>query len=217
MSYQLSEMARKLSNLARVGTVEHVDYAKAVAKVRFGAIVTHWLHWLADRAGNDRSWWAPEVGEQVLVIAPDGNLTQGIILLSLYQQASPQPAASPDVRRITFKDGAVLEYDRASHKLKATVPGDVEINATGTIQATAGAKITLSAPLVELDAQQIRLIGPVESGGRDGAAFPLKLNGPIEHVGGNYVNEENDVLVQGISSAHHTHECPHGGQTGEPR
>ncbi|MEZ6854196.1 phage baseplate assembly protein V [Halodesulfovibrio aestuarii] len=225
MSQHLSELYRFLAGLIRFGTVVEADYSIARVRVDCGGVVSNWLPWIAERAGNDRSWHALEVGEQVAVLSPGGETAQGIVLGSIYQAAHPAPANSVDVRRYEFKDGAVIEYDRAKHKLYADIPGDAEIvaaksitaNAGTTVDAEAKERITLKAPLLEFEGGLIRLIGPIESGGRGGETHPMKINGPMEHTGGNYVNPDNDVVANGISLSGHHHVCPTCGETGAPK
>ena len=33
---------------------------------------------------------------------------------------------------------------------------------------------------------------------------------------GTFRLENGDIIVEGVSFLHHVHDCPHGGQTGEP-
>lgn len=210
MSFPLSELMRKVANLVRVGTVETVDYPKAVARVRFGDIVTHWLPWTVERAGNDRTWWAPEPGEQVVVVSPDGDLSQGVISGSLYRAAHSAPAESVDVARVVYSDGCVIEYDRAAHKLTANVPGDVDVTASGNVEVTAGEKIEATAPRITLNGV-IFLNGPVTQGGGSNGG-DARLNGKL-HVAQD-VTTDADVTA-GVSLNNHTHGCPDGG-TGSP-
>lgn len=110
---RLAELERRVANLVRVGTVAQADYATARVRVAIGANLTGWLPFTAERAGGDRAWWAPEAGEQVVVVSPGGDLAQGIVQKSLYSDAAPAPAASADIRRQVFGDGLVIEHDRA--------------------------------------------------------------------------------------------------------
>lgn len=239
MSFQQAELERRLAGLIRWGTVHSVDYPAARCRLECGTMITDWLPWCTMRASNDRSWWAPEVGEQGAVLSPSGESAMGFVIFGFYQSAHPAPANSPDIHRNTYSDGARIEYDRANHVLTAYVPGKAQIraddsiwadagtsitatagtsitaNAGTTVDAAAGQRITLAAPLIELEGN-IKLIGPVTSGGRGGEAHSMTIQGPIEHTKGNYVNPNHDVLVQGISSATHTHQCPHGGDTSGP-
>jgi len=68
------------------------------------------------------SWHAPEVGEQVVVLSPSGELNQGVVLAGLFQTAHPHPVNTPEKQHILYKDGAVIEYDRELHHLKAILP-----------------------------------------------------------------------------------------------
>ena len=39
----------------------------------------------------------------------------------------------------------------------------------------------------------------------------------IHILQGTFRLENGDIIVEGVSFLHHVHDCPHGGQTGEPR
>ncbi|WP_051145189.1 phage baseplate assembly protein V [Thiomicrorhabdus sp. Kp2] len=138
----LEDLARRLSNLVRMGTIESADYNAAKVKVKYGKdsqggdLVTGWLRWIADRAGDDRDWDAPEVGEQVMVISPNGDMRLGVVFPAIYQDAHAAPANSKDVHRRVYKDGAVIEYNRATHCLSATLPsgGTTELTSPGGVQ-----------------------------------------------------------------------------------
>lgn len=114
--FRLTEVERKLNNLVRAGTVAEADYAAAKVRVTIGPITTGWLPWLTARAGADRSWWAPEVGEQVVLLAPAGELAQAWVLPAGFSDMAPAPAASADVMRAVFGDGLVIEHDRAARR-----------------------------------------------------------------------------------------------------
>ena len=73
------EIVRRLENVVRLGTVAEVRYeTPARCRIKTGDLVTDWLPWTTARAGGDRSWWAPEVGEQVIVLSPGGNTGAGV-------------------------------------------------------------------------------------------------------------------------------------------
>lgn len=133
MSYELAEIERRLANLIRLGTVEQADYDKARVRVRCGELLTGWLPWLTARAGNDRSWWAPEVDEQVMVFSPSGDIAQGVVLAAIYQQRHPANGKDPDLCRVDFEDGASVEYNRQSHEMTIHSKGELFIRADGDI------------------------------------------------------------------------------------
>ena len=67
MSREIAESERTRANLIQVGTVQALDLPKARARVLLAGVNSAWLPWLATRAGGDRTWNPPTVGEQVLV------------------------------------------------------------------------------------------------------------------------------------------------------
>lgn len=143
--FNMNELARRLANLIRLGSIKEADYANATARVEIGDLVTDWLPWITARSGGDISWWAPEVAEQVIILSPSGDLSQGVILPAIYQSSSPPPENNADVFTVVFKDGTKITYDRATHKLNADVKGDIEIKAEKNIKCEAGEKIEAKA------------------------------------------------------------------------
>ncbi len=134
VEYRLAELERRLDTLIRYGTVETADYKAARVKVRSGDLLTGWIPWLTRRASNDADWWAPEDGEQVLLLSPCGDPAQAVALPALYQSAYPAPESAETKRRIIFRDGGFAEYDRASGALTVSAEGLVRIIGKGTVE-----------------------------------------------------------------------------------
>lgn len=126
----IGELDRRLANIVRVGTIAALDEAKAHATVDLGDLVTDWLPFAQVRAGANRSWEAPEPGEQVLLFSPSGDLACGYIMGSVPQDAFPAPANSKDHSRYEWKDGAFQDYDRAGHHYVLDIPeaGDITLH-----------------------------------------------------------------------------------------
>lgn len=78
-----------IHNLMIWGRVVATEYETdpGLVKVKLGTEEeTHdtiFLPWLRRRGGKDWEWWAPEVGGQVLILAPSGNVNRGVIIGSL--------------------------------------------------------------------------------------------------------------------------------------
>ncbi|MEM7269515.1 MAG: phage baseplate assembly protein V [Pseudomonadota bacterium] len=160
----VEELARRLDNLVRIGSITDPDYAAATARVSIGGVETAQLPFMTTRAGPDRTWWAPETGEQVIVMAPSGDPEQGFILPgAIYQDAHPAPDQDSRVHRVIYDDGADIAYDRAAHRLTVTLPAGAEIDVT----ATGG--VTINGDLV--------VTGDVTADGPDGVSL-------IDHVHG---------------------------------
>lgn len=112
----MNDIERRVANVVHFGTVEAADYARARIRVRVGPNVTTWVPWTTSRAGGDRSWHPPEIGEQVVLAAPCGDLNQAVVLGSVYQAKHSAPADKPTVAKTVWEDGASVTYDReASH------------------------------------------------------------------------------------------------------
>jgi phage baseplate assembly protein V len=145
--FKSTELDRRLSNMIKFGTVQEADYINAKVRVKAGDILTGWLPWNTQRAGGDITWHAPEIGEQVLILSPSGELNQGLVFTSLYQALKPPPVATPDKHTHVYSDGAVVEYDRALHHLKAILPDGATTALTSSGGITIIGNITLTGTL----------------------------------------------------------------------
>ena len=126
-------MDMKMNELARVGFVVSRQPEKHRVRVEFrdtvtAKLVSGWLPVLVPRASADMAFDLPDVGDQVLCLFLGNGLEEGFVLGSMYGAQKP-PVASGDKFHRTFSDGTTLEYDRAAHKLRASVRGDVEASA----------------------------------------------------------------------------------------
>ena len=94
---QINELDRRLANIVRIGTIAEVDHGSACARVRFDeGWVSGKLPFAVSRSGaGGAGWHPPAPGEQVIVIAPDGNPEQGLIIASLYCRDHQPPDNAP--------------------------------------------------------------------------------------------------------------------------
>ena len=146
-----ADLQHRLSQLVALGTVVETDYEKARVKVTIGEWTSTWLPWITSRASNDISWWALEIGEQVLVISPSGDMAQGVVIGSIYQQQEEQQLISDiaveqrqSIHRVKYQDGTTIEYDREKHLLKADVKGDVELLVEKNVTATVTGDVAMT-------------------------------------------------------------------------
>jgi phage baseplate assembly protein V len=116
-SFEGTDSARRISNAIRYGKVAEADYEKALIRVELqdGELLSDWIPWITLRAGGDQFWWAPEVGEVMLLLAPSGELANAVALPAAFSNAN-QNGDRPTVQRQTFEDGTVIEYDRAANR-----------------------------------------------------------------------------------------------------
>lgn len=194
-----AEHDRQIGTLAMIGVIKELDETEAVARVEVDGLLTDWLPWTVARSGAGlRTWAAPEVGEQVLIVCPYGDPAQGVIVGSLYQSAHAAPASAKETVRAEFADGTVVQYDRATGELLIDVgTGKVTINCdTATVTA---------ATSVKLDSPKVECTGDVEVSGK------VTAHGDVESTGG-------DVKAGSITLKTHKHTGVQSGgsMTGTP-
>ena len=141
----IATLTRLLENLIRFGTIEAVQMQPPRVKVKSGNIITAWRPWLALRAGADREWDPPTLGEQCVLFSPSGNLAQGIVLTGLFSDLINANGDREGLHRRTYRDGAVIEYDSINKHLRATLPGTAEVTAVGNVSITTQAALTATA------------------------------------------------------------------------
>ncbi len=144
MQFKLSDLFRRIENLVREGPIVQADYNNALFRVQIGENTSGWLRCLTLRAGLNKSWHPPEVGENVLVLSPSGDYANGFILPALFTGNNLPIASDPNQHTWQFDDGAVIEYNRQSHHLKAILPGGAttELFSDGGVHFTGDLLVT---------------------------------------------------------------------------
>jgi phage baseplate assembly protein V len=115
--FVLSEMNRRLLQLIRVGVIKEVDFENAKAKVKIGKNVTGWRPWVA----LSKAWIPPVVGEQVVLLSPNGDFEQGIILPALYHTKSKAPSDNEHEMKIKLSENSYVCFDSDLEKLTVKV------------------------------------------------------------------------------------------------
>ncbi len=126
--------------LRRIGTVVARDVDGCRVRVKFedrDDVVSYWLGVLVPKTRDDKFYVMPDIGEQVVCLL-DERLEDGEVLGARYSTADAPVVADGDVFSIRFKDGTVMEYNRATHK--ATVN-----NGSGEVEITAATGVTINA------------------------------------------------------------------------
>jgi phage baseplate assembly protein V len=107
----------------RIGKIEEADYGAARVRVRLSPeIVTDWIPWAVRRAGLDQEWWAPDVGEQVIVMSPSGNASTGVVWGAIYS-SEYRAGGGPGAMVWTFRDGAAVQYNPNGHMFAVDLSG----------------------------------------------------------------------------------------------
>lgn len=210
MSQQLlNELDRKLANLIRFGTIAELDEAGGFVKVDLGDVTTDWLKWAEGRAGpGQRTWATPEVGEQVVVMSPSGELSQGVVGQSINQDAFPHPANMKTNGRQEFSDGAFIQYDRAGHHYHVDVPagGSITLRIGGTTLVMKDGETTLTTPKLLVDSPDSTFTGAVTVQGLltyQAGMAGSGGSGATAAIQGNVVVTDGDVKADSISLKNH--------------
>ena len=201
--YELGELQRATAGIVRFGTISELDVANARVRVKTGGLETDWLPWVTARAGATRTWSAPRVGEQVVVLAESGNPSQGAVIPSIYQDNHPAPANSQDIEATVYPDGSRVEYDSASHTLTVTVgTGNVVVNCKAaavnceTAAVKASTSVTMDTPDT-ICTGNLTVAKSINMGAGGGGS--MSINGPVAFNGASLTHNGKNV---GATHAH---------------
>lgn len=206
----LSELARTVRDIIRIGVVAEVDTTLGLCRVQSGELVTDWLHWFTSRAGSSRTWWAPSVGEQVLLLSLGGELDTGFVLPGIYSDDFPSPSASPQAYHVSFSDGAVLEYEPETGALTVSGIQTADISAATSICATAPNVTVTASSKITLDTPEVVCTNKLTTG-----SLEVKKSGAMK---GNIAHSGGAFISNGVQVDTHTHGGVQtgGGNTDKP-
>lgn len=222
--------------MLKYGIITEIDAAKGLARVHFDedGIVSDWLPITVPKAMEDSFSFFPDINEHVACVM-DEHADNGVIIGSLYNSQTQPNGGNPNKWRVRFKDGTVIEYDRAAHKLYVDAQGQVEIKATGAVkvdgQSTVdviaqgavkietASTVTLKATSVTIDSPMTECTGVLKAasimtvgGGAMTSSGNITASGDIKTTGGDVENSGGIKL----GTHKHTGVQSGGSQTGTP-
>lgn len=202
-----ADIYRRIINMIRVGTVHEVRHTHPpVMRVMSGDLITGWLPWIELRAGSTATWNPPTVGEQCVILSPDGDTSAGLVLVGLYQDGRKSPSSNPNEWVVAFPDGAVVRYDHSQSHLDATGI------ATGSIKASRS--FVLECPDITLDGKvTVTDLLTYQAGlsGRDGKGNSTAITGDFAH-------KDGSLSSNGVVLDRHQHDGVQSGSSvsGDP-
>ncbi|MGN0902704.1 MAG: phage baseplate assembly protein V, partial [Succinivibrio sp.] len=122
----ISEQIRDfLTNLIRVGEITETLPSKHKVRVSFpdDGDVSHELPVICPNTQDNSDFHMPDVGEDVLCVFLPGGIEDGFVLGSFYAPEVERPTANQDERKVRFKDGTTVTYNRATHELDVVIEG----------------------------------------------------------------------------------------------
>ncbi|MBP6876563.1 MAG: phage baseplate assembly protein V [Phenylobacterium sp.] len=113
------DLSRRVGDLVRIGRV--VEVAGKRARVAVAGAETGLIKFGALRAGRLKVWARPQVGEQVMLFTPDGDLERAIGGPAVPMADFPDAGDAVDF--IEFEDGGRISYDHDAQLLAITLAG----------------------------------------------------------------------------------------------
>lgn len=172
--YALSDLAKRLSNIIRIGTIFEINVQTAKARVKIGELETDFLPWANANSGSNNSWNPPEIDEQVIILSPSGDLSQAVILPSLYKNNASD--SDQNIKSITYQDGSKISFNVSSGTLDLDLKGNVTIKVVGNANIE-GDNINITG------SSNITLDGNVDLGGSGGQPI-ARIGDKVEITGG---------------------------------
>ncbi len=147
MERRLQLLEKAFSELIQLATIKEVvvtdvagkKEAKAICVLDDEALETAPLPWLTRRAGDSIEWWAPEAGEQVVILNIPGRHENAVILPAIYSSAFPAPETNIEMRKLHMRDGTEFVHDIENNTITLTTPCEVTVT---TDKATVNTKDT---------------------------------------------------------------------------
>jgi phage baseplate assembly protein V len=144
---ELTELNRRVAGMVTIGTVSQVEPKLARYRVKAGLIESDWIPMSQRRSGNTKTYESLDVGEQVVIAAPSGDLSQGVIIGSIPTEEREVGEDAKDHRSV-YADGAIVDYDDKAHAYNIKIP--------------AGGKVVISVgdTRLEMSSDGIKLYTP---------------------------------------------------------
>lgn len=151
----ISEQIRAfLMNIIRVGEVTKTVPSKHMVRVAFpdDGDVSHELPVICPNTKDNSDFHMPDVGEDVLCVFLPGGIEDGFVLGSFYAPEVARPTANQDERKVKFKDGTTVTYNRATHELDVVIEG-THIHADRTkVDVTTPQQVNITTTNVTVEA-----------------------------------------------------------------
>jgi len=145
---KITDLERRLSNQIVIGKISQIDHKRARYRVKFGNIETDWLPDTQSRSGRTKVWEGRDIGEQVIISSPCGDMAQGVILGSIHTDAT-QAGDNGAHHRVIYPDGTVIDYDdeKNAYSMRVAQGGSFELVIGGGVSISAKAgKLVINAP-----------------------------------------------------------------------
>jgi len=165
LASRVADLERRFAGVVRHGTVEEVDPAKQIVRVKFGEdkdgkpFLSPWVPY-AQVAGALKVHTPPTKGQQMSTLAPTGDWMQAVALPMHWSDANPSPSGNGDENvltygnvRATIKDNLV-EVIVGGCTLEVT-GAHVKITVGGVTHTISGGGVTTTGGVITHDGKNI--------------------------------------------------------------
>jgi phage baseplate assembly protein V len=168
LEYQIADLKRRQSNYVRPGVVMSFDPKTNSIVANIGdattPVPTHAVP-LFTHAGSGKSWRPMKAGQQVILLCPDGDLSNAVALPGGFHDQNPAPSQSA-AEDIEAQRGAARLRTTDTAAFLECGPSSVKVE-DGTITLT-GVKIVLAGTSYlggAGAANPVAMLGTVDTGG----------------------------------------------------
>ena len=149
LASRVADLERRFAGVVRHGTVEEVDPAKQIVRVKFGEdkdgkpFLSPWVPY-AQIAGALKVHTPPTKGQQMSTLSPSGDWMQAVALPMHWSDANPSPSKNGDENVATYGN------------VRITVKDDlVQVIVGGTKVSISSAGVKIEGGRVEHDGKNI--------------------------------------------------------------
>ena len=122
---RIADLEKRLANICRIAQVMAVDETTGRLDVSFEGLILKDIPFLTMRAGEDKTYWLPSVGELGMLTAPSGDLANAFFQPGIFYSGFPVPEMDATLVKRIFRDDMEEEIDTDAHSYKYTT-GDSE-------------------------------------------------------------------------------------------
>lgn len=180
-------------------------------------IPTDWLPVLVRKSKTEKESWQLEVQEHVVCLM-DEYCNTGVCLGAIFnEEDTPDPGEAKGMFRKIFSDGTLIQYDKNNHELTVDVKGNLTGKITGnavieavqSLKVKAAIKVSLEAPVIELEGN-VKISGTaIITGSLQAASISTTGGGTIVSTGNmqiaGSIQATGDIVGRGKSLTMHVH------------
>jgi len=136
----------------QIATITEVDNKKALAKVVADGRPSDWLPVLSIASAFKRHFIPVKVKDQVLVLNPHGNNSNGFILRGIFFSDTDVPSGAGDNSEvIEYSDGTLLKFDIDKKLISIDTPNSLNLNVGGDINIVSKGTINIHGSEVHIN------------------------------------------------------------------